>query len=295
MPPRVTVLVPSYNYGRFIADALDSLLCQSFTDWEAVVIDNASTDDTKTVLDRYGDPRIRVEYHAENRGHIASFNEGLALAEGELFVLLSADDRYRPAFLERVVECFDAHPNVSFVATHGERIDEHGRVVGPELGLFDRSGVHEGLPLLFERSFATCAGVAPTASFRALGGYDTTLPHSHDTYLWRRLAISAPIGYVYEPLYERRFHERSLSREAARSRVLEAEHGKQLARIFSAPDLPPRVRSLERHAYSELHWKIAHEYFAERRFGRTVAHALSAVRYEPAVLRRHHPWRRLRR
>jgi glycosyltransferase involved in cell wall biosynthesis len=270
-------------------------LCQSFTDWEAVVIDNASTDETATVLDCYRDPRIRVQHHRVNRGHIASFNEGLALAKGELFVLLSADDRYRPAFLERVVDCFDAHPDLAFVATYGERIDESGRVLGATSPLFEDSGVYDGLPRLFEHSIATCAGVARTASLRALGGYDAKLPHTSDTYLWRRLAISASIGYVHERLYERRIHERSLSREAARSRILVSEHIEQLARIFSAADLPARARALRRRAYSEVHWRIATAYSVERRSCFAIAHVLSAARYEPSVLRRHHAGRWLLR
>jgi glycosyltransferase involved in cell wall biosynthesis len=293
--PRATVLVPCCNYGRFLGETLDSLLHQSFTAWEAIVIDNGSTDETATVLDRYRDQRIRVIYHGVNRGHIASYNEGLALAKGELFVLLSADDRYKPAFLERVVACFDAHPDVSFVTTHGERIDENGRVFRTELAPFEASGIFDGLPLLFERSFASTAGVARTADFRALGAYDPAMPYSADTYLWRRLSISRPVGYVHERLYERRFHERSLSRELVRSEVLETEHTEQLDRIFSTPDLPARVRAMRGHAYSELHWKIAHAYFAERHLGLTVAHAASAIRFDPALLKRHHAVRALSR
>jgi glycosyltransferase involved in cell wall biosynthesis len=294
--PRITVHVPSYNYGRFVGDALDSLLRQSFVAWEAIVIDDASTDETATVLDRYHDPRIRVVRHPARRGHISTYNEGIALATGELFVILSADDRYKPAFLERVVAWFDEHPDATLVTTHGDRIDEHGCVFASELAPFERSGVYDGLPLLFERTFvAASAGVARTATLRSLGGYDPDLSHSADAYLWRQLAIAGPIGYVHERLYERRFHAESLSRTARRSDVLETEHGDQLARIFSAPDLPPRVRGMRRHACSELHWKIAHAYFAERRFGRTAAHAALAIRFDRSIVRRHNPARALLR
>jgi glycosyltransferase involved in cell wall biosynthesis len=294
--PRITVLVPCYNYGRYLGEALDSVISQSFTAWEAIVIDNGSTDDTAKVLARYRDPRIRVVYHGVNRGLPLSYNEGLALAKGELFVMLSADDRYKPGFLEQIVGCFDAHPEVALVTTHGDRIDADGRVYRIENAPFERTGIYDGLPLLFERSFvAASAGVARTAVLRALGGYDPALNHSGDTYLWRRLAISGPVGYVHERLYERRFHADSASRQAVRSQVLQTEHGDQLARIFNAPDLPARVRAMQEHAYSELQWKLAHAYFAERRLGLTLTHAVSAIRFDRGVLTRHRPLRALLR
>ena len=290
--PRITVHVPCHNYGRFLGDALDSLLRQSCSAWEAIVIDDASTDETAAVLDRYHDPRIGVVRHPVRRGHLATFNEGIALATSELFVILSADDRYKPKFLERVVAWFDQHPEVSLVTTNGDRIDGQGCVIGTEVAPFDRSGVYEALPLLFNRTFvAASGGVARTETLRSLGGYDPDLSHSADAFLWRRLAITGPTGYVHERLYERRFHGESMSRTASRSQVLEVEHADQLARIFSTPALPPRIRAMRGHAYSELHWKIAHAYFAERRLGRTVAHAGLAIRFDPAIVTRHNPAR----
>ena len=294
--PRITVHVPCHNYGRFLGDALDSLLRQSFTAWEAIVIDDASTDETATVLDRYDDSRIRVVRHTVRRGNIATFNEGIELAAGDLFVILSADDRYKPAFLERVVTCFDEQPEVTLVTTHGDHVDEQGRTLRPEFAPFECSGVYDGLPLLFDWTFvAASAGVARTQTLRSLGGYDPRLTHSADTYLWRTLAIAGPVGYVHERLYERRFHDKSMTGTVRRSRVLETELADQLARIFSTPDLLPTVRAMRSRAYSELHWKIAQAYFAERRFGRTVSHASSAVRFDRDILTRHHPVRALLR
>jgi UDP-2-acetamido-3-amino-2,3-dideoxy-glucuronate N-acetyltransferase len=293
--PRITVHVPCYNYGRFLRDALDSLLRQSLTAWEAVVIDDASTDETPVVLSGYQDPRIRVVRHAVRRGHIETYNEGISLATGELFVILSADDRYKPDFLARVVACFEEHPEVTLVTTDGDGIDGDGRVIWTEVAPFERSGVHDGLLLLFERNFvAASAGVARTAALRAVHGYDSRLPHSADAYLWRQLAISGPVGYVHERLYERRIHGKSMLATARFLQVLE-EQPRQLDWIFSAPDLPPRVWAMRDHAFAELHWKMARAYYAERRLGRSLAHAVSAIRFDSGVLSRHNPARALLR
>ena len=123
--PRITVLVPCHNYGRFLDEALESILAQSFAAWEAVVIDDASTDDTGTVLEQYRDPRIRVVQHSTRQGHVPTYNEGIALANGEFFVILSADDRYKPRFFEQVLACFAAHPEVVLATTHGDRSGLH--------------------------------------------------------------------------------------------------------------------------------------------------------------------------
>src|SRR3954470_12776257 len=89
--PRASFVVPCYNYGRFLAQAVDSLLSQTLDAIEVIVVDDASTDNTGEILQRYaGEPRVRVICHLENKGHIYSYNEGLALARGEFVGLLSA-------------------------------------------------------------------------------------------------------------------------------------------------------------------------------------------------------------
>jgi glycosyltransferase involved in cell wall biosynthesis len=286
--PRITVHVPTYNYAQFVGEALDSILRQSFSAWEAVVIDDGSTDETPAVLENYRDPRIRVVRHSTTLGHVATYNDAIARANGEFFVILSADDRYKPRFLERVLTFMAAHPEVMLATSHGDRIDEQGRAFQTELAPFERSGVYDALPLLFERTFvAASAGVARTATLRALHGYDPAFEHSCDAYLWRQLAIAGPVGYVHERLYERRFHDRSMSGSVRRSQTLEREHTEQLDRIFSRADLPPRVRKMQGDAYSALHWKIAQAYSVERRFGRALAHAASALRFSPRFVTRH--------
>src|SRR5436305_13853420 len=91
MDPRVSFVVPSYNYGRFVRHAIDSLLCQTERSIEIIVIDDCSTDDTSSVLAQYAaDARVTVIRHSRNQGHIHTYNEGLALARGEFIGLLAA-------------------------------------------------------------------------------------------------------------------------------------------------------------------------------------------------------------
>jgi glycosyltransferase involved in cell wall biosynthesis len=118
MTPTVSVIIPSYNHGRFIGRALQCLLAQTTVDWEAIVVDNHSTDDTDDVLRRYADPRIRCE-KIHNDGIIArSRNHGLRAATGEWVALLDSDDWWTADKLERCVAA-GAHADLVY---HGMRI-----------------------------------------------------------------------------------------------------------------------------------------------------------------------------
>src|SRR5262245_57717851 len=114
MDPIVSFVVPCYNYGRFVGQAVDSLLGQTFEALELIVIDNASTDNSSQVLERYDDhPQVRIIRRQQNEGHLASLNEGLRLARGELLGVMDADDFcMRSDAVTRQVALFDAHPDV---------------------------------------------------------------------------------------------------------------------------------------------------------------------------------------
>ncbi|HEX9141705.1 MAG TPA: glycosyltransferase family 2 protein, partial [Gaiellaceae bacterium] len=93
MSPRVSFVVASYNYARYLGQAVDSILAQTFADLEVIVIDDCSRDDSRAVLARYAnEPRVRVVQHERNRGHLATYNEGIGLARGEFVGLFDADD-----------------------------------------------------------------------------------------------------------------------------------------------------------------------------------------------------------
>lgn len=290
--PRVTVHVPAYNYGRFLGDALDSLLAQTCTEWEAVVIDDASTDHTADVVARYHDPRFRFVRHDVNRGHIVTFNEGVALARGEYFVILSADDRYHATFLERALSCFDAHPDVQLVYTDTEVIDEHGRVRGRGRTALDPS--HDwvrdlSVPLMSGWFISGCAGIARTATLRELGGYDPTLTHTADVYLWRRLAFRGRVGHVTGWLLQHREHPGALHRETTWLDLMTTEEPAQIARLFDDPALPAAVAARRHRIHAALAVSRARACFRDRRFGAMTAAFASAVLQDPKLMQPDHP------
>ncbi len=129
-PPVVTVLLPVYNGERYLAAAIDSVLRQTFADFELLVIDDGSTDGTAAILAGCRDPRLVAVRNERNLGLVATLNRGLALARGELVARLDADDVADPARLERQVERFRRDPDLAALGTGIVYIDADGQRTG---------------------------------------------------------------------------------------------------------------------------------------------------------------------
>ena len=118
---KVSAVIPCYNYGRFLGEAIESVLSQTFSAHEIIVVDDGSTDGTPEVARRYGE---KIRYHrTENRGVSAARNAGIALAEGDLIAFLDADDRWLPNKLECQVPVFDGTPGVGLVHARSRVFD----------------------------------------------------------------------------------------------------------------------------------------------------------------------------
>jgi glycosyltransferase involved in cell wall biosynthesis len=127
--PKVTVLIAVYNGERFLREALDSVLAQTFTDFELLVVNDGSTDETVTILESYSDQRIRVITNRRNIRVVGSLRRGLNYARGEYIARIDAEDIALPERLEKQVRYLDFHPEVGMVSSRCLAIDEDGRPV----------------------------------------------------------------------------------------------------------------------------------------------------------------------
>lgn len=199
--PTVTVVVPCYNYGHFLGDAVASALDQEGVDVDVVVVDDASPDGSVAVARELAaaDPRVRVVAHERNKGHIATYNDGLELVEGELCVLMSADDRLAPGALGRAAALMRQHPEVALVyGTAVDFVDEPPAVADGARAWALWSGAD-----WFERRARAGTNVirspevvVRSAVQREVGGYRADLPHSGDLEMWLRCASVGGIGRV---------------------------------------------------------------------------------------------------
>ena len=135
--PLVTVIMPTYNYGRYVADAIQSIQAQTFGDFEIVVVDDGSTDDTPAVLARLAEPRLRV-IRQERAGTASSRNRGLEAARGEFITWLDADDLWKPTFLERHLAVLEAEPEVGYSFSNFMRTEDGVPRPGTQFDLVPR-------------------------------------------------------------------------------------------------------------------------------------------------------------
>jgi glycosyltransferase involved in cell wall biosynthesis len=209
---RVDVFVPCYNYGHYLRGCLESVLSQQGVDVKVLIIDDASPDHTPEVGTALAAQDRRVEYrrHAANRGHIATYNEGLEWAGGDYTLLLSADDQLTPGALFRAARLMDGHPEVGF--TFGKAI----KTSNPEPERFQIPSQYRWTILTGPQFLELCCtgnNIVPTATAivrtslqKELGGYRQKLPHTGDMEMWMRFAVHASVGRLEADQAYRRIH-----------------------------------------------------------------------------------------
>jgi GT2 family glycosyltransferase len=218
---RIDVVIPCYNYGRFLCQSVNSVLGQAGVEVRVLVIDDASLDNTAEVAAALAreDPRVTLMRHGTNKGHINTYNKGIEWASADYMLLLSADDYLLPGALARAVNLMDAHPEVGFTFGNVIELSDNGSetpfesIIKPTNDPDKR--ILEGRELI-ELSGAddlvtTCSAVVRTELQKHLGGYRHELPHSGDMEMWLRFAAHASVGFIftYQGVYRR--HSASMS------------------------------------------------------------------------------------
>ena len=207
--PLVTVVIPAYNYGRFLADAIRSVLAQTFTDYELIVIDDGSTDNTPEVAEQFAG---RIRYVRQpNSGLSATRNKGVALGTGDYIAFLDADDEWLPEKLATQVPVLQTHPEVGIVTSLFTLMDAERR---PMQGLKPAQAPGTTFREVIRRGTAIPSSFLVRRSvFEALNGFDTALPVMEDFDFGLRLAARFGTFHLSQPLGRYRIHGPSLSQK----------------------------------------------------------------------------------
>lgn len=217
-PPRVSMVMPVHNGARWLADAIESVLTQEFTDFELILVDDASRDASPAIMADAAtrDARVRILRLDTNVGLPAALNHGFAAARGSLHSWTSDDNLLRPQMLARLVATLDAHPHADIVHADFMLIDDAGRELG-------RSRVGPVERLLYGNNIGACFLYRACVT-EALGGYDPALFGVEDYDFWLRAAQRFAFVTLHEDLYVYRKHGGSLtSRRSDQIQALTAE------------------------------------------------------------------------
>jgi len=203
MDPKVSVIIPTYNRARSVSSAIQSVLDQTFEDFEIIVVDDGSTDNTKEVIKSFKDKKIHYLRHIKNKGSQAARNTGIKHSKGKFIAFLDDDDMWLPQKLERQLTIIEDKPDIGVIYTGFVFISD-GKVYyvyTPSL----RGNIY--YDVLKKTVAATSTVLLRRECFNKVGFFDEHLPRYEDWDLWIRLAKHFKFDFIKEPLVLCRFHE----------------------------------------------------------------------------------------
>jgi len=268
--PTVSVIIPAYNAAAYLPETLDSIFAQSYRDFEIILVDDGSTDDTGGVVARYGD-RIDYVRQANSGGPARPRNVAIARARGRYICIFDSDDLMLPEKLERSVAFLDAQPDLGLVFTDFVKFDTRGTHPGTHMQAYTnfhklpkvqvgparfRIGSTVAFESLFYGNYIGTSGVlAPAAVLKDIGPFDESVTRGglEDRDMWFRIARERDIGYLDFVGHRYRVLPGSVSRRAAQSAEARIEVIRRHARSLRSA----RARRQARAVVAECHFDIA--------------------------------------
>ncbi|WP_276132360.1 glycosyltransferase family 2 protein [Polluticoccus soli] len=247
--PMVTVLMPAYNAGPYIREAVDSVLAQTYTDFELLIINDGSKDDTANILSTYTDPRIKV-LHQDNMGLVKTLNKGLSIAQGTHIARFDADDVCYPHRLQVQVDFMQQHPDHVLVASEADYMDEQGNFIFTyKLKDYEDSAIRAS-------AFKECPFIHSTVMFIKdavvkAGGYDARAVTFEDHLLWRDLVPYGKMENLRQSLIKVRLNPESAT-------IDEKWRGKEFIEL--------KQRSIENGSVSDADYQLLKDILKSQNF-----------------------------
>lgn len=238
--PLVSFIVPCYKLGHLLAECVNSILAQTFRDFEILIMDDCSPDNTPEVARSFSDSRVIHVRNEPNLGHLRNYNKGIRMARGKYIWLISADDRLRShSVLERYAGVMEQNPNVGYSFCAGCALDGNKETgVIPSSKYRPQDGVFPGreflLDLLKGNFILAASGMARKDCYEKVSYFPEDMPYGGDWYLWCVYALNFDVAYFAEPMVNYRVHDLSMSTIMA---------SKDMAAIFAdVIGVPSRLR-----------------------------------------------------
>lgn len=225
-PPLVSVIIPCFNYGKYVVEAIDSALNNTYKNIEVIVVNDGSTDPyTNEVLSKLSKPKTMVIHHNENKGLPAARNTGIAASKGKYIVPLDADDTIQPKFIEKTVRVLENRPKVGFVSTGRRHFGQQDLIhIPPPFNFYK---------LIFE-NIAAVTSTFRKEAWEKVGGFKEAMRDGYEDWeFWISISEKGWIGHrIPDILFNYRKHEHSMVTESIK------KHDELVQRIRNAhPDL----------------------------------------------------------
>lgn len=248
--PCCSIIIPAYNSIKYLPETLESVLKQTFTDFEIIIIDDGSYDNIVEWASRIQEPRVKF-ISQQNKGVSAARNLGIDLTTGEYIAFLDADDLWEATKLEKQLQCLKNNPSLGLVHTEMTVIDEESKLLGRK---FTSNVEGNALkPLLEQNTIVTSSVIVRRSCLETVGNFDSNLTSSEDWELWVRIASRYCIALIKEPLVYYRQHSKNTTNNW---QMLEQDL-RYIEQVFQS--VPPQLSYLKNRSYAYaniyLAWK----------------------------------------
>lgn len=276
--PLVSIVIPAYNHAGYLDEAIRSVLCQDYTKIELIVLDDGSTDNTRTVLEKYTG---KFQWETQtNMGQANTLNKGWQMSKGQILSYLSADDALLPTAVSTSVECLDANPEVVLTYCDFNLIDPQSRLIrlspAPEFSYRDmviKMICHPGPGVFFRRP-----------AFEAAGLWNGALRQMPDYDYWLRLGLLGKFHRIPAVLASFRLHNESQTFAKADPSKSE-EPLRIITSFFQRNDIPARIRAAENEALCNAHLATAQLHLRAGRISASCDNLIRAFAiYPPSLL-----------
>jgi glycosyltransferase involved in cell wall biosynthesis len=274
----IGVVIPAFNAESFVREAVASVLAQTHTSVECIVVDDGSTDSTAVAVAEFGD-RVRL-VRQSNSGVSAARNRGAAETSAQMLAFLDADDCWHPERLERGLAFLREHRRFEAVVCATQVVDRSRHPI--RLIFHDAQLTARDLLLCRATVVSTSSNMLITRDcFETIGGFDERLSTSADWAMTFRLVARGSLGAIAEPLVEYRLHDANMSSSVE---AFERDMLRAFDDVLMSPGADPELRPLRRRAHANLHRVIAGSYFVAGRRGPFLRHAARSIGGHPSTL-----------
>lgn len=226
--PRISVIMPAYNSEKYISEAIRSILEQTYTDFEFIILNDGSTDNTAEIIKTFSDPRIKFINNQTNQGFIASLNQCIDEASGEFIAKMDSDDISLPTRLEKQISYLDAHPNVGMVGCAYQEFDQGNKIIvhPAKIGLLDMLRYCATTIFLVRKQILDTFGLRFRKEYPCAEDYD----------FYARFIRYADIHNLQEVLYLYRWHGENVSIRKREIQIQTSQKVQQNLLNYLTPD-----------------------------------------------------------